>query len=61
MSPAPTPKAKASEPEVSKEDEFCGIARDMLVDFLSSEYLRVDSEYQVFVAAMNWVEAEKSA
>ena len=43
---------------VSKEDEFCGIARDMLVDFLSSEYLRVDSEYQVFVAAMNWIEAD---
>lgn len=44
--------------EISKEDEFCGIARDMLIDFLSSEYLRVDSEYQVFVAAMNWIEAD---
>ncbi len=43
---------------VSAGDEFLSLPRDLLVDFLSSELLRVDSEYQVFVAAMGWVEAD---
>ena len=40
---------------VSQEEEFQEINKDLLSELISSEYLRVDSEYQVFVAAMNWI------
>ena len=44
--------------EVTKEDEFSAVSRDCLLDFLASERLRVDSEHQVFAAAMAWIEAD---
>ncbi|XP_059094081.1 actin-binding protein IPP-like [Tigriopus californicus] len=47
--------------EVSKGEEFRDLPREMLVGFLSSEFLRVDSEYQVFVAALSWVESDLTA
>ena len=40
---------------VSQEEEFQEINKDLLSELISSEYLRVDSEYQVFVATMNWI------
>lgn len=40
---------------VIREEEFLEIDKTMLSVFISSEYLRVDSEYQVFVAAMTWI------
>jgi len=40
---------------VAGEEEFLEIDTDLLCQFISSEYLRVDSEYQVFCATMNWV------
>lgn len=44
--------------EVSKGEEFCDIPRELLVEFLASEKLRVDSEHQVFQAAMAWIESD---
>lgn len=41
--------------EVVMEDEFLEIPRDVLVRILQSEYLRIDSEFQVFSAAMRWI------
>ena len=40
---------------VSCEEEFFEINKELLCEFISSEYLRVDSEYQVFCATMNWI------
>ena len=40
---------------VSQEEEFHEINKDLLAQFISSEYLRVDSEYQVFCATMGWI------
>ena len=40
---------------VSQEEEWHEISKDMLCMFTTSEYLRVDSEYQVFLATMNWI------
>ena len=40
---------------VSQEEEFQEINKNLLSELISSEYLRVDSEYQVFCATMNWI------
>ena len=40
---------------VSLEEEFHEINKELLSQFISSEYLRVDSEYQVFCATMDWI------
>jgi len=40
---------------VSGEEEFLEVNKELLCEFISSEYLRVDSEYQVFCATMSWV------
>lgn len=34
-------------PGITYEEEFCELPKDPLLDFLDSEYLKVDSEYQV--------------
>lgn len=36
-------------------DEFRGLSKDQLVRLLRSEELRIEDEYQVFTAAMDWV------
>ena len=36
-------------------DEFRGLFKDQLVRLLRSEELRIEDEYQVFTAAMDWV------
>ncbi|XP_023322367.1 actin-binding protein IPP [Eurytemora carolleeae] len=40
---------------VSVEEEFLEANKDIVCELISSEYLRVDSEYQVFFAAMSWI------
>ncbi|XP_033867879.2 actin-binding protein IPP-like [Acipenser ruthenus] len=41
--------------EVCAGEEFPGLAKAQLVKILRSEELRIEDEYQVFIAAMNWV------
>ncbi|XP_062338385.1 actin-binding protein IPP [Osmerus eperlanus] len=41
--------------EVCVSDEFWGLSKDQLVKLLRSEELRIEDEYQVFTAAMDWV------
>ncbi|KPP57969.1 actin-binding protein IPP-like [Scleropages formosus] len=41
--------------EVCVSDEFAGLSKDQLVKLLRSEELRIEDEYQVFTAAMNWI------
>ncbi|XP_069794867.1 actin-binding protein IPP isoform X2 [Narcine bancroftii] len=41
--------------EVCKAEEFVGLAKDQLVKILKSEELQIEDEYQVFIAAMEWV------
>ncbi|XP_017275636.1 actin-binding protein IPP isoform X2 [Kryptolebias marmoratus] len=41
--------------EVCVTDEFRGLSKDQLVKLLRSEELRIEDEYQVFTAAMDWV------
>ncbi|MGH0135735.1 UNVERIFIED_CONTAM: hypothetical protein FKN15_050779 [Acipenser sinensis] len=41
--------------EVCAGEEFLGLAKAQLVKILRSEELRIEDEYQVFIAAMNWV------
>lgn len=36
-------------------DDFMGLSKDQLVKILRSEELRIEDEYQVFTAAMDWV------
>lgn len=36
-------------------DEFKGLSKDQVVRLLRSEELRIEDEYQVFTAAMDWV------
>ncbi|XP_040580405.1 actin-binding protein IPP [Lepeophtheirus salmonis] len=46
---------------VSKEsEEFATLSKDILLSFLKSENLRVDSETQVFIAAMDWITTDIS-
>lgn len=42
-------------PEVCNEDELYELPKELIIKFLSSEYLRVDSEFQVFQAAIRWI------
>ena len=42
--------------QVSTEEEFSDLPRELLLNLLPSEDLRVDSEYQVFQAALSWLE-----
>ncbi|KAK7794828.1 hypothetical protein R5R35_009395 [Gryllus longicercus] len=42
-------------PDISNEEEFYDLPKDQLIMFLSSEHLRVDTEFQVFQAAMRWI------
>uniref|UniRef100_A0A8C4TI14 Intracisternal A particle-promoted polypeptide n=1 Tax=Erpetoichthys calabaricus TaxID=27687 RepID=A0A8C4TI14_ERPCA len=41
--------------EVCIGDEFVGLSKEQLVKILRSEELRIEDEYQVFTAAMNWI------
>ncbi|XP_061752876.1 actin-binding protein IPP isoform X1 [Nerophis ophidion] len=41
--------------EVCIGDEFKGLSKDQIVKLLRSEELRIEDEYQVFTAAMDWV------
>ncbi|XP_061588919.1 actin-binding protein IPP isoform X2 [Cololabis saira] len=41
--------------EVCVTDEFRGLSKDQIVRLLRSEELRIEDEYQVFTAAMDWV------
>ncbi|XP_046557768.1 actin-binding protein IPP-like [Haliotis rubra] len=41
--------------QVSREEEFLTLPKDVLIHFLSSEKLRVEQELQVFNAAMKWI------
>lgn len=41
--------------EVCVLEEFWGLSKDQLVKLLRSEELRIEDEYQVFTAAMDWV------
>uniref|UniRef100_A0AAV2JV99 BACK domain-containing protein n=1 Tax=Knipowitschia caucasica TaxID=637954 RepID=A0AAV2JV99_KNICA len=41
--------------EVCATDDFKGLLKDQLVRLLRSEELRIEDEYQVFTAAMDWV------
>ena len=42
--------------QVSTEEEFSDLPRELLQNLLPSEDLHVDSEYQVFQAALSWLE-----
>ncbi|XP_046992359.1 actin-binding protein IPP isoform X1 [Schistocerca americana] len=42
-------------PQVCCEEEFAELPKEDLIKFLSSELLRVDTEFQVFQAAMRWI------
>uniref|UniRef100_A0A3B4GW86 Intracisternal A particle-promoted polypeptide n=1 Tax=Pundamilia nyererei TaxID=303518 RepID=A0A3B4GW86_9CICH len=41
--------------EVHTKDQFRGLSKEQLVRLLKSEELRIEDEYQVFTAAMEWV------
>ena len=41
--------------QVCVSDEFRGLSKDQIVKLLRSEELRIEDEYQVFTAAMDWV------
>lgn len=41
--------------EVCSTEEFKGLLKDQLIRLLKSEELRIEDEYQVFTAAMEWV------
>jgi actin-binding protein IPP len=45
-------------PEVSEHDEILEISQQMLTRLISSELIRVDSEFQVFKTAMRWITCE---
>lgn len=42
--------------QVSQEEEFTDLTKELILKLLASEDLRVDSEYQVFLAALTWLE-----
>jgi actin-binding protein IPP len=47
-------------PEVAEQDEILEISSQMFSRLISSEMIRVDSEFQVFAAAMRWIKHEIS-
>ncbi|KAL3268082.1 hypothetical protein HHI36_007209 [Cryptolaemus montrouzieri] len=42
-------------PKVCNEDEIYNLEKDILIRFISSEYLKIDSELQVFELALRWI------
>ncbi|KAH0954714.1 hypothetical protein HN011_007733 [Eciton burchellii] len=42
-------------PQVCQEEEFLDLPKEHLVQFLSSDYIHIDTECQVFQAAYNWI------
>lgn len=42
-------------PQVSQEEEFLDLPKEHLVRFLSSDLIHIDTEFQVFQAAYNWI------
>ncbi|XP_066586895.1 actin-binding protein IPP-like [Prorops nasuta] len=42
-------------PQVSMEEEFLDLPKEHLVRFLSSDFIHIDTEFQVFQAAYNWI------
>ncbi|XP_046429029.1 actin-binding protein IPP [Neodiprion fabricii] len=42
-------------PQVSQEEEFLDLPKEQIVKLISSEYIHVDTEFQVFQAAHNWI------
>ncbi|KAG7196679.1 hypothetical protein KM043_016011 [Ampulex compressa] len=42
-------------PQVSQEEEFLDLPKEHLIQFLSSDYIHIDTEFQVFQAAYNWI------
>jgi len=48
-------------PAVSQEEEFKELPKDILCQILDSELLCIDSEYQVFKAAMVWIQSDVSS
>lgn len=42
-------------PQISQEEEFLDLPKDYLIHFLGSEYIHIDTEFQVFQAAYNWI------
>lgn len=42
-------------PEVCNEEEIYELPKELIIKFLTSEYLKVDSEFQVFQAAIRWI------
>lgn len=45
---------------VSKEDEILQLNEDVLMKFISSEYLRIDSEQQVLEFSLRWINHDVS-
>lgn len=41
--------------QVCNEDEIYELPKEEFIKFLSSEHVRVDSEFQVFQAAIRWI------
>ncbi|XP_051555492.1 actin-binding protein IPP [Myxocyprinus asiaticus] len=46
--------------EVCSSEEYSGLSKDQLVKLLRSEELRIEDEYQVFTAAMDWLHHDVS-
>jgi len=42
-------------PRMMSQEEFCELPKETLYEFLASEQLRVDSEYQVLQGVMRWI------
>lgn len=42
-------------PKVAEQDEILEVSQQMLMRLISSELIRVDSEYQVFSCAIRWI------
>lgn len=42
-------------PKVCKEDEIYDLHKDDIILLLSSENLKIDSEFQVFQTALRWI------
>ena len=47
-------------PEVSEHEEILEISQQMMIRLISSELIRVDSEFQVFLVALRWIKHEVS-
>ncbi|CAH1239521.1 IPP [Branchiostoma lanceolatum] len=41
--------------QVTREEEFFNVSKELLSELLSSEDLHVENEYQVFTSAMSWI------